>query len=139
MPAIAEPAASVTWHLDKLHRDQGFDDLQRIVERGLRACLAPGEALYWLDWQHVGYRWDPARVGGPGQPHWPGSAYPDGDYYIYLTPDLRLGTFGHPWEHSLCVFGADLLAEIETDLTTLLGTAMRRSGRAVGNMGTSGS
>jgi hypothetical protein len=135
MPAIAEPEASVTWHLDKLHGDKGIDDLQRIVERGLRACVEPGESLYWLDWQHVGYRWDPARVGGPGQADWPGGAYPDGDYYIYLTPDLRLGTFGHPWEHSLCVFGADLLAEIETDLTTLLGTPMRRSGRAVGNMG----
>ncbi|MFA7767591.1 DUF2716 domain-containing protein [Streptomyces sp. NRRL S-448] len=39
---------------------------------------------------------------------WPGSVYPDGDYHLYRTPELRFGTFGHPWEHTLCVFGAPL-------------------------------
>lgn len=75
------------------------------------------------------------RRGAPGparQPRWPGIAYPDGDYYLYLTADLRLGTFGHPWEDSLCVFGDELLTEVEEDLTALLGTVMRRAGRNIG-------
>jgi hypothetical protein len=55
-----------------------------------------------------------------------------------VTADLRFGSFGHPWEESLCVFGADLLAEVEDDLTALLGTVMRRGGRNVGNTWTVG-
>ncbi|GIH23887.1 hypothetical protein Aph01nite_21970 [Acrocarpospora phusangensis] len=103
-------------------------------KRGLLACAVPGEPLYWLNRYHAGSRFDPLRVGGPGQPRWPGRAYPDGDYYVYLTSDLRLGTFGHPWEESLCVFGRDLLTEVEDDLTDLLGTVLRRGGRNIGNI-----
>ncbi|MEV6429896.1 DUF2716 domain-containing protein [Nocardia sp. NPDC051463] len=135
-PGITEPAASVTWPVGALDSvSTGHDDverLQRIISAGLLACNKPGEVLYWLDWQHAGYRFDPGRVGGAGQPDWPGSAYPDGDYYIYATPDFRLGTFGHPWESTLCVFGDQLLSEVEQELTTLLGTPIRRGGRPVG-------
>lgn len=65
-------------------------------------------------------------MGGPGRPGWPGSVYPDGDYYLYLDPELRFGTLGHPWEHTLCMFGAPLLAEAEAELTVLLGEPVRR-------------
>ncbi|WP_079146829.1 DUF2716 domain-containing protein [Streptomyces griseochromogenes] len=44
--------------------------LQEAVERGLRACVRPGEQLYSVSWWHQGYRFDPARVGGSGQPRW---------------------------------------------------------------------
>ncbi|WP_235854588.1 DUF2716 domain-containing protein [Nonomuraea aridisoli] len=135
-PAVTEPPASVTWHLGAGRAVAA--ELDRIVRRGLLACVRPGEPLCFLNWHHQGYRFDPRRVGGPGQPFWPRTAYPDGDYYLYVTADLRLGTFGHPWEESLCVFGADLLAEVEADLTALLGTVMRRGGRNVGNIWTIG-
>ena len=81
------------------------------------------EATGGLDWHHVGYRFDPARVGGTG-PRWPGAVFPGGDYYIHLTRDLRLGTFGHPWEET--VFG-DLLTLIDAELTAALGPPIRRS------------
>ena len=55
---------------------------------------------------------------------------------MLLTRDLRMGTFWHPWEESLCVFGTELLAEVEDDLTAILGTVMRRGGRNVGNVWT---
>ncbi|MFI7614707.1 DUF2716 domain-containing protein [Nonomuraea terrae] len=129
-------AASVTWHLGTGHAIAG--ELDRLVRRGLLACVRPDEPLYFLDWNHQGYRFDPHRVGGPGRPFWPGTAYPDGDYYLYVTADLRLGTFGHPWEESLCVFGADLLAEVEAGLTALLGPVMRRGGRNAGDIWTIG-
>lgn len=87
--------------------------------------VADGEELYWLDWHHAGYRFDPARVDGAG-PRWPGFVFPDGDYHIHLTPDLRLGTFGHPWEETICVFG-DLLTRIDAELTAALGAPIRRS------------
>ncbi|MGW6980836.1 DUF2716 domain-containing protein [Streptomyces sp. NPDC054932] len=127
-PGFDEPAPSVTWSLDAIDRggDELLDELGRIVRRALRAVTRPGRTLYWLDWQHIGYAFDPHRVGGPGRPKWPGSAYPDGDYYLYLDPDLCFGTFGHPWEGTLCVFGAPLAAVVEGELTGLLGEPVRR-------------
>ncbi|MFI1213245.1 DUF2716 domain-containing protein [Streptomyces sp. NPDC020802] len=148
-PSIEEPPDSVTWHVgdvtDACHSyrlrrnvpdDHRVARLQKAVERGLRACVRPGEQLYSVDWWHQGYRFDPARVGGSGGPTWPGAACWEGDYYMLLTRDLRMGTFWHPWEESLCVFGAELLAEVEHDLTAILGTVMRRGGRNTGNVWT---
>lgn len=148
-PAIDEPSDSVTWHVGdvtdtrhtyRLRRDLPDDHqvarLQDVIERGLRAHVRPGEQLYSVSWWHQGYRFDPARVGGPGQPTWPGAACWEGEYYKLLTRDLRMGTFWHPWEESLCVFGAELLTEVEDDLTAILGTVMRRGGRNVGNVWT---
>ncbi|MEU5261743.1 DUF2716 domain-containing protein [Amycolatopsis sp. NPDC021455] len=125
-PGITEPAGSATWHVGDLD-DAQLDALTEIVHTGLRACVEPGEELYWLDWHHAGYRFDPARVDGAG-PRWPGAVFPDGDYYIHLTGDLRLGTFGHPWEETVCVFG-DLLTRIAPDLTTALGAPFRSTPR----------
>ncbi|GAB2864035.1 DUF2716 domain-containing protein [Actinoallomurus bryophytorum] len=135
-PGITEPPASVTWHLAAIDRTDGpaAARLEAIIERGLRACARPGELLYWLDRNHVGARFDPQRVGGPDRPPWPGAAYPDGDYLIHLTDDLRLGTFGHPRENSLCVFGDELLPHVEEDLNALLGAPMRRGGRTRGDL-----
>ena len=45
----------------------------------------------------------------------------------YVTRDLRLGTIGHPWEHTLCVFGESLVAQVEEPLIALLGPPVRRS------------
>jgi len=56
----------------------------------------------------------------------PGAVFPDGDYHIHLTRDLRLGTFGHPWEETVCVFG-DLLTLIDAELTAALRPPIRRS------------
>lgn len=120
-PGITEPAGSATWRIGALDDPR----LAGIVHKGLRESAEPGEELYWLDWQHVGYRFDPARVDGAG-PRWPGAVFPNGDYYLYLTGDLRLGTFGHPWEETLCVFG-ELLTRIGAELTAALGPPIRRS------------
>lgn len=135
-PAITEPADSVTWHLGALDAlgPEGVDRLQSIIQNGLLACTPADEVLYWLDWQHQGYRFDPRRVGGPGQPRWPGFCYPDGDYYLYLNSEATVGTFGHPWEYSLCVFGSELLAKVEEPITQLLTKVLRRGGHNVNNV-----
>ncbi|GHF85694.1 hypothetical protein GCM10018790_73950 [Kitasatospora xanthocidica] len=98
------------------------------MQDGLTKCSAPAESLWALDWQHTCYR---LRPDLRGKEQWPLSPYPDGDYYIYLADDLRFGTFGHPWEHTLCVFGAELLDEIEEKVGELLQRVVRRDGQPV--------
>jgi len=103
--------------------------------------LAGAGSILCLDWQHPCYRVWPGRgpeniersgrSGKPGKSGWPLSPYPDGDYFIYLAEDFRFGTFGHPWEQTLCVFGGDLLDLVEADLNECLGEAIRRNGGPV--------
>ncbi|MCX5404229.1 DUF2716 domain-containing protein [Streptomyces sp. NBC_00335] len=128
-PGISEPTPSATWHAHGHGRPRVADfsaRLDDIVRRGLIAVTEPGESVFWLDWNHDGYRYDPRRTGIPGRPPTPGEGtYPNGDYYLHLTEDMRLGTFGHPWEQTLCVFGP-LLAAVEAELTELLGEPLRR-------------
>ncbi|MFH9354804.1 IS3 family transposase [Kitasatospora sp. NPDC017646] len=109
-----------------------------VVQEGLAGCSAPGESLWILDWQHTCYRlrpdlpatdmFLPRVLEGCSREGWPLSPYPDGDYFIFLAEDLRFGTFGHPWEHSLCVFGGELLDAIQDDLQQLLQVVLRRDG-----------
>ncbi|MFF8982533.1 DUF2716 domain-containing protein [Streptomyces globisporus] len=97
-PAIKEPAASVAWSLAALDdpEHERLDRLVDVVEQGLTSRLGPKATMLALDWQHTPYRFAPQSVGGPGQPAWPLSPYPDGDNYIYLSEDFRTGSFGHP-------------------------------------------
>ena len=134
-PAIKEPVASVTWSLAVLDDDPEYERLDRlveVVEQGLKSCMGRSGTLLALDWQHTSYRFAPLGVGGPGQLAWPLSPYPDGDYYIYLSEDFRTGSFGHPWEQSLCLFGQEFLDATSAEVEKLLGQPIRRSGRAVG-------
>ncbi|GLX23709.1 DUF2716 domain-containing protein [Streptomyces lavendulae] len=125
MPGFAPPAPCATWPLgDPV--EEHTRPVERAVRRALTAATAPGDRLYWMDWQHPCSDFDPHRVGRPGQPPWPGWAFPNGDFYLYLDTELRFGTFGHPWEPSLTVFGDPLLAAAEADLTRLLGEPLRR-------------
>jgi hypothetical protein len=73
---ITEPAASATWYIGAIADNRTGDALEATVQRGLLACHRDGEPLFWLDGQHPGYWFDPQRVGGHGQPSWPGSVYP---------------------------------------------------------------
>ncbi|MFF7452544.1 MULTISPECIES: DUF2716 domain-containing protein [unclassified Streptomyces] len=132
-PAIKEPAASVTWSLATLPDDPDHERLDRlveVVEHGLARCVGQQGTLLALDWQHTSYRFAPQEVGGAGQPAWPLTPYPDGDYYIFLSEDFRFGSFGHPWEESLCLFGEELLDAVATGVERLLGPPIRRSGNA---------
>ncbi|MFE1962642.1 DUF2716 domain-containing protein [Streptomyces sp. NPDC059479] len=70
----------------------------------------------------------PHLVGGPGQEKWPLSPYPDGDYYVFLSEDFLIGSFGHPWESSLCLFGQELLDVAAEPVDEILGKPIRRSG-----------
>ncbi len=87
----------------------------------------PDEELTVLDWQHPAYRFLPSRQALTWRPEWAVPVYPDGDYYAFLTADLNEGTFGHPWEQTLCVIGGRLGETLATSLATWL-AIKRRSG-----------
>ncbi|MET9568208.1 DUF2716 domain-containing protein [Streptomyces virginiae] len=91
-PGFAAPAPCATWRLTSTLTDE----LDLVVRPALRALTGPGERLAWLDWQHTGYTFDPRRIGSPGAPDRPGEVYPNGDYFLYLHPDLAFGTFATP-------------------------------------------
>ena len=64
----------------------------------------PGDRLIALDWQHECFDFDP-RQGWSEEGAWTIPVFPDGDYYIFLTPDLANIWFGHPWEQSVTLLG----------------------------------
>lgn len=130
-PAIKEPVDFATWSLAALDDDPEYERLDRlveVVEQGLTAGVPPQGSLFALDWQHASFRFSPHLVRGSGQEQWPLSPYPDGDYCIYLSEDFLTGTFGHPWEGSLRLFGQELLDVASARIDDLLGSPIPRSG-----------
>ena len=86
--------------------------------------------LIALDWQHPAYRFVPANQALTWQAEWKIPIYPDGDYFAFLSEDYAEGTFGHPWEQTICVFGQELLDAVAADRPTLLRTVVRQHGRS---------
>ncbi|MEU7903391.1 DUF2716 domain-containing protein [Actinoplanes sp. NPDC049118] len=133
-PAIKEPVASVTWSLGALDDDAGYQRLDAMVaavNAGLWACTPPDGTLLVLDWHHVCYRIRPHRITAEHSPAWSASMMPDGDYNIHLAEDFSFGTFGHPWEYTICVMGKPLIAEVADALDRTLLRRVRESGTPV--------
>lgn len=138
-PGILEPSPSVTWDLARerptcpkmvWHFAAEPDDVNVLLHDAFKACVDRDEWLYVLDWQHPGYRFWPHRLTKPeNAASWVVPVFPDGDYYIFLSQDLSFGTFGHPWEASLCVHGDPLLEAVELRNSGTLGDVLRRDGR----------
>ena len=127
-PGIDEPPPSVTFALPRvgsqkrLPADAEIADLESATLAAFRACTPPRGRLYALDWQHESF-WL--------QPHapftdWRVPVLPDGDYSVFLAPDLSWGLFGHPWEWTLCAFGGPLLAALDQRPPRLFDTRVRR-------------
>lgn len=133
-PGIREPVPSATWSLNLLNDDPCYLRLglfRATVEQALATCTPAGESVLVLDWQHRCFRVQPGLLAGGERSGWPLSPYPDGDYYIYLAEDFSFGTFGHPWEHTVCLFGAGLLAVADHAVSEVLGLPVRRNGQPV--------
>jgi hypothetical protein len=104
------------------HGSPGFAAGQAAVNAAaLRAFvwIADGEELVALDWNHGAYRYDPARLAIAGGT-WVVPVFPNGDYYIHAAHDMRWGTFGHPWQETLCIWGDELVTSLGTELLTWL-------------------
>ncbi|MFI5494047.1 DUF2716 domain-containing protein [Actinoplanes sp. NPDC051859] len=135
--AIAEPVDSVTWSLDALDDDPEYLALDAMVEAlnaGLWACTPADGTLLVLDWQHACYRIRPHLMTAELAPRWPRSMMPDGDYNIHLAEDFSYGTFGHPWESTICVLGSGLLERVADIMDSVLLQRVREGGRPLGEM-----
>lgn len=138
-PAIREPVPSITWSLRALDDDPGhrkLDNLVTLVIDALTACIPPGGSLLLLEWQHTSYRLRPESAADrpvhagrtDSRRRMPRSPYPDGDYPVLIAEDFSFGSFGHPWEQSICLFGVPLLDILADEVGWLLQTALRRDG-----------
>jgi hypothetical protein len=126
-PAIDEPQPSVTIDLGPIFAGghaqfaAGADAVNSLALAALVRVLDHNSSLVVLDWQHQTYRFRPHLLFAcqPDQ-QWPTTVFPNGDYYIFLTEDMHTGTFGHPWEQTLCVFGEPLVSVLVPMLASWL-------------------
>ena len=81
--------------------------------------LTEGEMVTALDWQHPAYRYSPAQHALSDE-DWAVPVFPDGDYFVHYAPGLTWGTFGHPWQMSLTLWGDALTATLGAELLTWL-------------------
>lgn len=142
---ITEPTPSVTWSIESAWSDP--DPLMRETHAAFneamlgvfRRVVPASGSLIVLDWQHPGYKFKPHQHSGSfvptghakGEPAtWEVPVLPYGDYYLFLSEDLRFGTFGDPDDSSICVWGEELL-EAMGPLPLDGATIIRRNGVAV--------
>ena len=122
-PAIKEPRDSITFLLALNYDDAMIDEFRSAIFNALAECAAESEEIYYLDWQHDCY----ALNIKASNDSWI-NGFPDGDYAIFLSKDMSIGTFGHPWEYSICFFGESFAKAIIKQKPSILETVTRNSG-----------
>jgi hypothetical protein len=125
-PAINEPVPSDTIDLAPIFagsRSQfaaGADAVNSLALLAFARMLEHETSMVVLDWQHRTYRLRPHLFACQEDQQWPTAVFPNGDYYIFLTEDMATGTFGHPWEQTLCIFGDPLVSSLTPMLASWL-------------------
>jgi hypothetical protein len=124
-PAISLPDHSLVLDLAPVYGHEGarFASGEAAVNAAaLRnfVLLAGSQELTALDWQHTPYRYSPSDHALSEITHWPVPVFPNGDYYIHFPADLRWGTFGHPWQQTLTLWGDELVDSFGAELLTWL-------------------
>lgn len=98
--------------------------------RRARRITDVDDSLVVLNWQQQthGCRLHRVRDEEPPDETWPTEIHSGYGCYIWLAEDFHNGTFGYPWEPSLCVFGEELLAAVAEIGDEPLGRILRRNG-----------
>jgi len=123
-PAIVEPTPSITYDVARGGQSVAAR-IDAVNAQALRCFVDEcDDDPRWvvLDWQHDGYRLDAAVHANTRDREWRVPVFPDGDYYTFARLDFSEGTFGHPWEPTLCVFGPRLVETLGRTLSTWLPT-----------------
>ncbi len=131
IPAIREPADSLTIDLgpvfDRASNSFAVDEaFINATALNSFAQSFPGQDMCFLDWQHQSYVYSPGDLDltdlNETIP-----VFPNGDYFIHAVTDLSSGTFGHPWQQTLCIWGSSLVKSLGGELATWL-PIVRRGG-----------
>ncbi|HJZ58724.1 MAG TPA: DUF2716 domain-containing protein [Gemmataceae bacterium] len=131
---IREPTPSLTWDIGWVFdEEQAFDRLEADFNAkglgALRACTAPGERVYALDWMHSCFWFDPRGGVASGDPdEWAVPVFPNGDHYVFLARDLRFGFIGQ-MNTSVCAFGEGLLRALAADPPAACARLLPRDGQ----------
>jgi hypothetical protein len=121
-PAIVEPSPSITFDLGRGSKSIAARK-DAVNAEALRCFVEEFEHdPLWvvLDWQHPGYCLDASVHASTRDTEWRVPVFPNGDYYTFSKFDFSEGTFGHPWEQTLCVFGPRLVETLGRTLSTWL-------------------
>src|SRR5262249_29860472 len=117
-PSFRVPAPSLTWRISELlaefypWRDPRAAPYNLALLSSLKVCVPVDEPVLALAWQHGAYDFPPTRLREPQEvASWRIPALPSAEYHLFLTEDHRLGSLGHPWEQTVCVFGAGFADE----------------------------
>lgn len=121
-PAIVEPERSRTFRIREQLEDTHLDEFREAIFGAFSAAIGDAAEIYYLDWQHECFG---VNIGS--EAHWV-NGYPDGDYSILLAKDLQSGTFGHPWERSICLFGNVFVGEVLKKYPFVLEEVIRNRG-----------
>lgn len=124
-PAIALPEDALVVDLAPVFVNEGalFAAGEAAINASaLRAfvSLAGELEMTALDWQHTPYRYSPARHALANIEAWPIPVFPNGDYCIHLGPGAVWGTFGHPWQRTITLWGRCLRESLGAELLTWL-------------------
>ena len=137
-PAITEPSPSMTFDLraetvrTRSSAAARFDAVNAEALHCFVTEFAADPTFIVLDWQHMCYRFDAdAHAVAAEDAEWRVPVYPNGDYYIFAQEEFNEGTFGHPWEQTLCVYGPRMVATLGRTLATWL-PILRTDGRTAG-------
>ncbi len=122
-PAIKEPAQSIIFSWRRNLSAEDVDALEQVILEAFSELTPDQGIMYALDWQHESYKFDPHN-DYRGMPI---PIFPDGDYSIFLNSTMDMGTFAHPWQETICIFGRDLVNIIEAKLPFLYARVERRS------------
>ncbi|MDQ0194585.1 DUF2716 domain-containing protein [Paenibacillus wynnii] len=98
------------------------DDEYRIVWNNFYKHFSFKPSIYPKDWQHESFYYSPYLQDVSPRI----SFYPDGDYYLFLKTDFSFGYLGHPWEHSITIFGEELIQQFIKHKPKILGGIIRR-------------
>ncbi len=114
--AFHTPEPASTWDISFVYlRDATYltdleSDLAQKALAALQDCVGPGEELLALDWNHRCYFFNPHhRLANASLSSWAVPILPNGDHYIFVTKDFRLGIVGNCVDQTICVFGKPLL------------------------------
>ncbi|MGI1807073.1 DUF2716 domain-containing protein [Exiguobacterium sp. TDN 0502] len=120
-PSFHTPSPFITYEVDYEKREE----IEQTLKRILTELTVEGERVMALDWNHQGYWIDPRHPFLRNEEgDWMIPAVPDGDYSFFVARDFRWGYLGHPWEHSITMFGEDLITAFQR--TKIFSNEIRR-------------